>query len=887
MSSLLCLNTATLSFVEADAKTEMSRYEKNNKTKEELEAEEETGSEVAELGTEEEAESEAEESGTEEEAESEAEESGTEEATESEVEESETEEEAESEAEESGTEEEAESEVEESETEEEAESEAEESETEEEAESEAEESETEEEAESEAEESETEEEAESEAAESGTEEEAESEAEESETEEEAESEVEESGTEEEAESEAAESETTEIKKEEKRVQEAPTQKKVDKKELQKRQESFNTRSETEVPPLPKGLYTLPLSEVFADPVGDGFPGVSEDGKILNISDAPNQSGAIWSKNEISLKKSFETEAYLYFGNQGTSAADGITFTLLSSKIDGSKGQKTLGLKGQGLGIYGNKVEGAATIEMDTFYNSGESDGGVSGSPSGDEAKDHIAFTQPTSVYMQGDWSDPKQYPVKHMETKFVGSSLSDGEWKKFSVKWERIAGKQVKGNLSYTLTWLDPETGKGYKEITDSSLLKIGLMEGSLAATPKTDVYWGFTGSTGGNGAKNAVAMSRLPESPEVAQTIEIKDKDGNLIEGDQPVPAGTDLEVSVTNKAESGDMSWKNIVTTIDYSDFGEALTFIEGPEGKEATVSDDKKSVSFSATDSVDIGDSETLTFKMKAVAGTESKRQLRANAIGENGLAECSDEFQIEKVAAEPITIQYVYDKTNDQELLPNMSSQTFTPEEGQTELKVTTNLTGKHFSYRGNSLKDQAVNEEDELVIPFTEKEQTVYIRYDGQTWLESVKGDLAFKGKLQPAKQVLAPQDSQIDLVVKSTAYQPNWQLIAKVSEFKGPTLLPSKGLVLLVNGKEIRQEATPILSEYLMSQEEHFVIGETQTKENNQLLKSELLVAPHSYRWAKKLLNYDTTITWTVSDTSLETPSDNSQALPLKGGETA
>lgn len=66
-----------------------------------------------------------------------------------------------------------------------------------------------------------------------------------------------------------------------------------------------------------------------------------------------QNGAIWSKYKLDLTKDFRFESYLYLGDEGGNAADGMTFTLQNNPLEkySSDQSISIGSKGVGLGAY--------------------------------------------------------------------------------------------------------------------------------------------------------------------------------------------------------------------------------------------------------------------------------------------------------------------------------------------------------------------------------------------------------------------------------------------------------------------------------------------------------------------------------------------------------
>lgn len=384
---------------------------------------------------------------------------------------------------------------------------------------------------------------------------------------------------------------------------------------------------TRYPPIPGD--SLLISDVFNTPnTGGGesaMPGVTDDGKALVITNSTNQGGAIWSKESIDITQPFETEAYIYFGNEKAKSGDGITFSLIEKTAS-----DFWGLSGQGLGIYGKNMNSdnynpeGLTIEMDTYVND-ESGGLDSNLPN---SSNHVAMVSRQSAdnLFLDQWK-----PLNHLGVTYTGTGyLSDGCWKNFHVKWEPINNSKT-GTLSYTLTWLD---GSGK------------VMSASQSFTTKAaEFLWGFTGSTGGQASDNIIAMKKLPDSPVVSQTIKVTTADGTVVDDDNPANVGDTLTVEVENIKHSGD-DWTDVTTTVDASAFGDAIKYVEGSNLGIGDPTIKSNQWEFPSAESVD--NTQSFTFEITAANAKVDLSPLLAKAIGGNGIAESSTSFGIEEAA-----------------------------------------------------------------------------------------------------------------------------------------------------------------------------------------------------------------------------------------------
>ncbi|WP_430602664.1 hypothetical protein IGJ02_003126 [Enterococcus sp. DIV0724b] len=244
--------------------------------------------------------------------------------------------------------------------------------------------------------------------------------------------------------------------------------------------------------------SLPLLEVFRAPIGTG-PELINDGKVLRVTkNTGSQIGAIWSQKKINLKKDFHLKSYLYLGNQGAKAGDGITFTLQNDPRMATSPTSVIGSSGMGLGAYyggrsGNPyVQRGLSIEFDTYFNNGSSNR-MDREVGENGKKGHVAFVTPST--------QNNSYTGQHHSWILSPEYLSNDTWRTLDVLWDSATQ-----TLSYTLSGV----GSDSYRIPDLNA-KFG----------GTEVYWGFTGSTGGSYEENAIAITQLPG--DVEQTAQIE----------------------------------------------------------------------------------------------------------------------------------------------------------------------------------------------------------------------------------------------------------------------------------------------------------------------------------------------------------------------------
>lgn len=260
-------------------------------------------------------------------------------------------------------------------------------------------------------------------------------------------------------------------------------------------------------PLPNDPLILPLDTVFQPPIGSSTS-IFENGKLLQLNPAQkSQQGAIWSKNKVSLLSDFTFKSYIYLGDSTDHSGDGMTFTLTNDDRMATQPTQVIGSPGMGIGAYStarNKpyVRNALSIEFDTYMNRGSRDtmdteieemGGIQGFG-------HVAFVTPSE-------NNNKPSGEHSGVTVLQEVYLSNGTWRALTVHWD--AASQT---LSYKLDGV----GEGSHQIPDLNEQFKG-----------TDVYWGFTSSTGASFEENALAITQIPTN--VTSEAQVSVNDGSF----------------------------------------------------------------------------------------------------------------------------------------------------------------------------------------------------------------------------------------------------------------------------------------------------------------------------------------------------------------------
>jgi len=229
-----------------------------------------------------------------------------------------------------------------------------------------------------------------------------------------------------------------------------------------------------------------------------------------------QVGAVWFNDQVDLTQGFTIRAELYLGNQDATGADGIAFVMQEF------GPFALGGINEFLGsdVPGNSLG----VEIDTWQNGNFAD----------PVQDHVCIFR--------DGVNNHNIPFFNLDgpvsARSDGANIEDGQPHQFKVEWDPATQVlEVYFDCDLRLSW----TGDLAAEIFQG----------------ETQVWWGFTGSTGGssNAQEVCVTTSALGLPPE-----------HTVCEGD-----GVDL---VLQGAQSGSIAW----TPVDgLSDPSAAVTFAQ----------------------------------------------------------------------------------------------------------------------------------------------------------------------------------------------------------------------------------------------------------------------------------------------------------------------
>jgi len=180
----------------------------------------------------------------------------------------------------------------------------------------------------------------------------------------------------------------------------------------------------------------------------------------------NQNGTVWYGEQINLSEAFELSFSMNFGTIDASGADGMVFVLQNV------GTNALGETGGALGFSG--FDPSFGIEFDTWQNG----------QFGDLVTDHIGFLSDGSVD-----HNPPTGLAGPVNANINGANIEDGEDHPVRITWDP--------NTTIIAVYFDCDL---------RLFAEVDLVNEIFSG--ESNVYWGFTGSTGGSFNNQTVCLA-------------------------------------------------------------------------------------------------------------------------------------------------------------------------------------------------------------------------------------------------------------------------------------------------------------------------------------------------------------------------------------------
>ena len=235
-------------------------------------------------------------------------------------------------------------------------------------------------------------------------------------------------------------------------------------------------------------------------VGDA---ASLGGDCYQITDNNEwELGAVWFNEQLDLNQPFTINVNVNLGNQDANGADGVVFVMQSV------GPLAIGDAGGGLGFEG--FNPSFGVEIDTWQNT----------DIGDLSLDHVAF------HRDGiNWHNAPYFNLAGpVPARADGADIEDGQDHRFKLVWDPVA-----------------DLVEFYFDCELRLSLDLDLVAEIFGGS--NQVWWGFTGSTGGSSNVQSVCIT----SSSVGLPPE------------HPMCAGEEVEL-VLQSAEAGTVSWSPV---------------------------------------------------------------------------------------------------------------------------------------------------------------------------------------------------------------------------------------------------------------------------------------------------------------------------------------
>lgn len=176
-----------------------------------------------------------------------------------------------------------------------------------------------------------------------------------------------------------------------------------------------------------------------------------------------------------------------------------------------------------------------------------------------------------------------------------------------------------------------------------------------------------------------------------------------------------------------------------------------------------------------------------------------------------------------------------------------------------------LTQDHYHYRKMMLDNQELGPKESYKVSFGKKHQTVYIMYQGESWVDDISHLLVFKGTLgSDAQQLTHKGEEPLAIHVKSTAYSPDWSLVGKHTGFREEPSAETIDAALIIDSVNVTQ--APTVVHRSQERDQTIYLGKSGLRLSKGNKKTRLFVGENSYLWGKVATDYQSAIHWSIKD---------------------
>ncbi|MEN2667829.1 L-type lectin-domain containing protein [Listeria aquatica] len=276
--------------------------------------------------------------------------------------------------------------------------------------------------------------------------------------------------------------------------------------------------------------------------------VDENGIVTITPNTSNSIGSIWSTNNnlLDFTKSFHLSTYLYFGENVANVGDGMALVfqaVTDSPTWFTSNASSIGYLGEQRNENSVGILNSLAIEFDLFSNITDNDGWFDQNLPTTNKGQHIAYTWPgdlTEYTSWWAWFNTQRAIAHHDPLSYL---LTDDKWIRLDVDWD-VESKQFQYVIDNSTVVNVP-----YEELYNRVL------------ATNTQVYWGFTGSTGTYAAPQKVVFQEVPNLVEVDPKIEVynESRTQEVLDGDE-VHTNETLRFDYSVEYLGGKQNWEKV---------------------------------------------------------------------------------------------------------------------------------------------------------------------------------------------------------------------------------------------------------------------------------------------------------------------------------------
>ncbi|WP_367294626.1 lectin-like domain-containing protein [Levilactobacillus yonginensis] len=309
-------------------------------------------------------------------------------------------------------------------------------------------------------------------------------------------------------------------------------------------------------------------------------------QAAKVTNGKKQFGALWStsNNFFQLNKNQSASMWLYFGNTGKKAADGMALVFQNDHRD-LAATPSFGktVSGETLGVWGvdtdkrqktseklaqSAIQNSWALEFDTHLNASTNYGNAGAADSFDVGVKgpHIASNYPgdqETYEMQRTSTLLPIYSVGYYATQIHKGLISgdytllaSGAWHHLSLVWQ--ANTQ---QMTYTFDDKNPVTGMN--QVGRSATVQLDRKK--IDPDDSGQIRWGFTGATGDSYENNLVVFEEVPGLVDAEATATLTNlATGKVLADGEALKSRDPFKLTYQLSYVAGKQSWKDVIAEL-----------------------------------------------------------------------------------------------------------------------------------------------------------------------------------------------------------------------------------------------------------------------------------------------------------------------------------